>query len=104
TVLARAREQITSARLADRIGLVKVAPGPLPFPPGSFDVVFSKDSLVHISDKHTLMSEVFRVLKPGGRFIASDWLIGHDGPPSAGKAAYIGGGGLYFRLGFRARL
>jgi len=98
TVLARARELIASARLADRIGLVKVAPGPLPFPPGSFDVVFSKDSLVHISDKHTLMSEVFRVLKPGGRFIASDWLIGHDGAPSPAMAEYISSEGLDFGM------
>ena len=103
TVLARARELITSARLADRIGLVKVAPGPLPFPPGSFDVVFSKDSLVHISDKHTLMSEVFRVLKPGGRFIASDWLIGHDGPPSEQMRSYIEAEGLDFGMASPAR-
>ena len=47
---------------ADRIGLLKVAPGPLPFPPGTFDVVFSKDSIVHIPDKAALMAEVFRVL------------------------------------------
>ena len=103
TVLARARELIASARLADRIGLVKVAPGPLPFPPGSFDVVFSKDSLVHISDKHTLMSEVFRVLKPGGRFIASDWLIGHDGPPSEQMRSYIEAEGLDFGMASPAR-
>jgi len=29
-------------------------------------VVFSKDSLVHIADKHALMGEVFRVLKARG--------------------------------------
>ena len=46
-------------------------------------MVFSKDSLVHISDERALMAEVFRVLKPGGGFVASDWLIGHDGTPSA---------------------
>ena len=35
------------------------------------------------------MMEVFRVLKPGGWFLASDWLIGGDGPPSPQMAAYI---------------
>ena len=94
SVLACARALVAREGLAARIGLVKVAPGPLPFPPDTFDVVFSKDSIVHIADKHALMREVFRVLKPGGRFIASDWLIGHDGAPSADMAAYIEAEGL----------
>ncbi len=98
TVLARARELIARAQLSARIGLVKVAPGALPFPPGSFDVVFSKDSLVHIADKHALMAEVFRVLKPGGRFIASDWLIGHDNVPSAAMRDYLEAEGLDFGM------
>ena len=98
TVLAHARALIAREQLSSRIGLIKVAPGPLPLPPASFDVVFSKDSLVHISDKQSLMREVFRVLKPGGRFIASDWLIGHDGAPSAQMQAYIEAEGLDFGM------
>ena len=98
TVLACARELIAREQLATRIGLAKVSPGPLPFPTGTFDVVFSKDSLVHIGDKHALMSEVFRVLKPGGRLIASDWLIGHDGAPSPAMLAYIEAEGLDFGM------
>ena len=89
--------------MSARIGPGKVAPGPLPFPPDCFHVVFSKDSIVHIADKHALMREVFRVLKPGGRFIASDWLIGHDGPPSAEMAAYIEAEGLNFGMASPAR-
>ncbi|WP_373356426.1 class I SAM-dependent methyltransferase [Pseudoroseicyclus sp. CXY001] len=88
-VLTRARALVASAGAAERIGLIKVAPGPLPFPPETFDVVFSKDSIVHIPDKEALMAEVARVLKPGGRFLASDWLIGHDGPPSPAMRAYM---------------
>jgi phosphoethanolamine N-methyltransferase len=97
-VLASARALVGRHGLASRIGLVKVAPGPLPFPPGTFDVVFSKDSIVHIPDKPALMAEVFRVLKPGGRFLASDWLIGHDGAPSPEMAAYIAAEGLDFGM------
>ncbi len=103
TVLARARALIGRAGLAARIGLARVAPGPLPFPPGTFDVVFSKDSIVHIPDKAALMAEVFRVLKPGGRFLASDWLIGHDGAPSPLMAAYIAAEGLDFGMASPAR-
>jgi phosphoethanolamine N-methyltransferase len=103
TVLACARKLVERASLGARIGVVKVAAGPLPFPPGSFDVVFSKDSIVHIADKHALMREVYRVLRPGGRFIASDWLIGHDGPPSPEMAAYIEAEGLDFGMASPAR-
>jgi phosphoethanolamine N-methyltransferase len=103
TVLAAARALVARERLEARIGLVKVAPGPLPFPPGSFDVVFSKDSIVHIPDKHSLMAEVFRVLKPGGRFLASDWLVGHDGPLSPQMAEYVAAEGLDFGMASPAR-
>jgi len=98
TVVGCARALIARAGLGSRIGVVKVAPGALPFPLGSFDVVFSKDSIVHIPDKHALMAEVFRVLRPGGRFIASDWLIGHDHAPSPEMAAYIAAEGLDFGM------
>lgn len=96
-VLDRARACIAAAGLTPQIGVVKVAPGPLPFPPGSFDVVFSKDSIVHIPDKHALMTEVFRVLKPGGWFLASDWLIGTDAI-SPLMAEYIAAEGLDFGM------
>ncbi len=102
-VLTHARALVARRGLADRIGLVKVAPGPLPFPAATFDIVFSKDSIVHIPDKHALMAEVFRVLKPGGWFIASDWLIGHDGTPSPDMAAYIAAEGLDFGMASPAR-
>jgi phosphoethanolamine N-methyltransferase len=97
-VIGRARALVEAAGLSDRIGLCKVAPGPLPFPPGTFDIVFSKDSIVHIPDKHGLAAEVFRVLKPGGWFVASDWLIGHDDAPSPQMAEYIKSEGLDFGM------
>lgn len=102
-VLGHARALVARRGLGGRIGVVKVAPGPLPFPPGSFDIVFSKDSIVHIPDKQALMTEVFRVLKPGGWFVASDWLIGHDGAPSAEMATYIAAEGLDFGMASPAR-
>ncbi len=103
TVLGHARARAERAGLSSRIGLVKVVPGALPFPPAVFDIVFSKDSIVHIPDKHALMREVFRVLKPGGWFIASDWLIGHDNEPSDQMKAYIASEGLEFGMASPAR-
>jgi SAM-dependent methyltransferase len=75
--------RIARARLADRISSLCVTPGPLPFESGSFDVVFSKDAIVHIPDKAALYADIHRILRPGGRFIASDWLRGGTGAYSA---------------------
>ena len=58
---------------------ILVDPGPLPFDECSFDVVFSKDAILQIPDKRSLFADVFRVLRPGGVFIASDWLKADDG-------------------------
>ena len=102
SVLSHARSLVADKGLTGHVGLVKVAPGPLPFPPGTFDVVFSKDSIIHIPDKHALMAEVARVLKPGGWFLASDWLIGVE-VISPQMAAYIAAEGLDFGMATPAR-
>ncbi len=101
-VLDRARTLVARAGLADRIDLAKVSPGPLPFGDARFDVVFSKDSIVHIPDKTALMTEVFRVLRPGGWFLASDWLIGTEAISPA-MAAYVAAEGLDFGMATPAR-
>ena len=76
----------------------QVKPGPLPFDPGSFDVVFSKDSIIHIADKSGLAKDVHTLLSPGGWFLASDWLCGYEGKPSPQMQAYIEAEGLDFEL------
>jgi phosphoethanolamine N-methyltransferase len=73
-LIAAARELITTHGLAETIRFQLVSPGPLPFPAACFDVVFSKDAMVHISDKQLLFAEMMRVLKPGGFFTGGDWL------------------------------
>jgi ubiquinone/menaquinone biosynthesis C-methylase UbiE len=76
SLLADMRARVEHAHLSGRIRGLQVTPGPMPFADAQFDVVFSKDSLVQIPDKSTVFAEVLRVLRPGGRFIASDWLRG----------------------------
>lgn len=98
TVISTARAKVEARGLTQRIGFAKIAPGPLPIPPEAFDIVFSKDAIVHIPDKQALAREVFRVLKPGGIFAASDWLIGHDNAPSPEMKAYIAAEGLDFGM------
>jgi len=60
-----------------------VAPGPLPVHARPLRrSYFPRTASSHIADKHALMAEVFpRGSIPGGRFIASDWLISHDHAP-----------------------
>lgn len=96
-VLARAEALAAGKGLAERVRFLRAAPGPLPFPDARFDLVFSKDAIIHVRDKPALFREIFRVLRPGGCFAASDWCVGHDGPLSADMAAYIAAEGLSLR-------
>lgn len=73
-LIRSARDLAARKGLAGRVTFQLVIPGKLPFEDASFDLVFSKDAMVHIADKPALYVEVLRVLKPGGWFIAADWL------------------------------
>lgn len=76
----------------------QVDPGLLPFEPRSFDVVFSKDSIIHIADKFSLAKNIYEVLRTDGWFMGSDWLSGYEGEPSSQMQAYIDAEGLDFGL------
>jgi ubiquinone/menaquinone biosynthesis C-methylase UbiE len=102
-VIAAARHRAQKRGLADRTDFVQARPGPLPFPDGAFDVVFSKDALLHVPDKDAVFREIFRVLSPGGVFAASNWMIGHDREPSPDMKAYVAAEGLSFSMASSGR-
>ena len=54
TMVAHARAKVERAGLTSRIEVHKVEPGAMPLPDASVDIVFSKDSIVHIPDKEAL--------------------------------------------------
>ena len=45
--------------------------------------------MIHIPDKEALFADVFRTLRPGGLFIASDWMCRDDNPPPPEMEYYI---------------
>lgn len=90
-VLNRAAAVAQEHGLAGRLELLHVDPGVLPFADSKFDVVFSKDSFIHITEKALLFSEIRRVLVPGGLCAFSDWCCGPP-PYSPEMTAWLDNG------------
>ena len=96
-LVARAAARVEAAGLSHRISIRKVSPGPFPFDDGAFDVVFSKDSMIHIPDKPALYAEVHRALAPGGWMLVSDW-FGNGLEPTRAMREWLDAVGLTFSL------
>jgi ubiquinone/menaquinone biosynthesis C-methylase UbiE len=75
SVLQRACELVEAAGLQNRIDLVTVEPGPLPFAPATFHYVYANSVTCHFAELNDLFADIQRVLKPGGSFIGSEWFI-----------------------------
>jgi len=52
-----AADRARKHHLDDRVTYRKVEPGPLPFAAASFDIVFSKDAIIHVQDKQAVYGE-----------------------------------------------
>ena len=66
TALARASMRLPGA------ATVEIHPDePLPFPDGAFDLVVCTETIEHVRDVQLLLSEVRRILEPGGRLAVS---------------------------------
>ena len=90
----------TAKDLADKKGLSGktefklVSAGSMGIEDESVDVVFSKETFLHIADKEKLLKDIFRILKPNGIIAASDWMRIDDNPPSLQMREYIAAEGL----------
>lgn len=62
--------------LSDRVTFQQGNALDLPFPAGSFDAVWMQNAGMNIANKERLYDEVFRVLRPGGRFAMQEIVAG----------------------------
>lgn len=97
-ILDRCVARAAAKGLTDRISYQRVEPGPFPLADARFDLVFSKDAMIHIPDKAALFAEAFRVLRPGGLLAISDWMRADDQPPTPEMERYIELEGLSFGM------
>ena len=78
-MLARASENARLAGLAN-VAFRESSAEQLPFPDNSFDLVISNGVFNLVVDKVQALGEVFRVLKPAGRFMLADQVLAGELP------------------------
>jgi SAM-dependent methyltransferase len=66
--------------LADRVDYRSADALSLPFGNGEFDLAWTQHVAMNIADRDRLYAEVYRVLRPGGRFAAYDIVAGEAAP------------------------
>lgn len=69
---ARNREMSAEAGVGDLVDVVDGSFEAIPLPDASCDAVWSQDAILHSGKREQVISEVARVLKPGGHFVFTD--------------------------------
>jgi len=46
------------------------------YPENFYDLVYSRDAIMHIADKESLYTKIYHSLKPGGKLMVSDYSLG----------------------------
>ncbi|XP_019421912.1 PREDICTED: phosphoethanolamine N-methyltransferase 1-like [Lupinus angustifolius] len=64
------------------------------YPENTFDVIYSRDAMLHIKDKPTLFRSFYKWLKPGGKLLITDYCK-RAGSISVEFAEYIKRGGYF---------
>ena len=70
-MIARAESNLKMTRM-DNVGFQNATGNNLPFSDNAFDVVISNGVINLIPDKEGALTEIYRVLKPGGRLMVAD--------------------------------
>jgi demethylmenaquinone methyltransferase/2-methoxy-6-polyprenyl-1,4-benzoquinol methylase len=77
-MLVRGQENVAEAEMGERIWLVAGRAEQLPFPDGAFDALTFTYLLRYVEDPQATLSEMARVVKPGGVVASLEFLL----PPS----------------------
>jgi SAM-dependent methyltransferase len=83
-MLKRAKENL-SKTLLENVSFEEGSAEDLSFPEASFDVVISNGVFNLVPDKTKALREVFRVLKPNGRFMMADQVLATEPPADTGS-------------------
>ncbi|MEJ2692498.1 MAG: methyltransferase domain-containing protein [Candidatus Thiodiazotropha sp.] len=76
----RNRTMSAEQGLSEKIEVVDGSFEEIPAPDGSFDLAWSQDAILHSGRREQVLSEVDRVLRPGGEFIFTDPMQADDCP------------------------
>jgi len=80
------RKRATEEKCSDSVKFDIVDITTKEFEPESFDVIYSRDTILHIADKDTLFTNFLKWLKPGGQLMISDYCHGEKEPSERFKA------------------
>ena len=75
-LIERASSLVNENNLEDKVQLETAPPGDLPYQNNSIDLVHCTAVSCHIEHLSQFFGEIYRVLKPGGWLLGSEWMIG----------------------------
>jgi sarcosine/dimethylglycine N-methyltransferase len=82
------RHKNRRVKLADRINVVHGVFEDVPESDASYDIAWSQDAILHSDQRHKVLEEVWRVLRPGGWFIFTDPMQADDVPDGVLQPVY----------------